>query len=134
MANLTLKQKLFCQYYLENSGNGTNAVIKAGYRVNKNGKLNRNLAKSIASENLTKPDIRKYIEELLKATGFNKESVKLQHLSLISQSENLPVKAKAIDMFYKLTGDYAATKIEERNPDLQAVITHIRKILPTAGQ
>lgn len=72
---LTLKQKLFCKYYLESLGNGTEAVIKAGYGViRKNGQPDRILAKSIASENLTKPYIREHINELLEAKGFNYES------------------------------------------------------------
>ena len=133
MTKLSLKQKLFCQFYIENFGNGTIAVIKAGYKVDKNGKMNRNLAKSIASENLTKPDIRKYIDELLEASGFNNESVKLQHLNLISQSKNLPVKVKAIDMYYRLSGKYSATKIEQTNPDMEAALDRINKLLPDAG-
>lgn len=133
MSKLTLKQKLFCQHYIETFGNGTEAVIRAGYKVDKKGKVNRNLAKSIASENLTKPDIRERIDELLEASGFNDESVKLHHLDLISQSENLTVKAKAIDMYYKLSGNYSATKIEQRNPDLEAALDRIDKLLPDAG-
>lgn len=31
---LTLKQKLFCQYYLETFGNSTEASIMAGYSEN----------------------------------------------------------------------------------------------------
>jgi phage terminase small subunit len=38
--------------YIENGGNATQAVIDAKYKVK-----NKNVAKSIGSENLTKPDI-----------------------------------------------------------------------------
>lgn len=133
MSKLTIKQKLFCQYYIETSGNGTEAIIKAGYKLNKAGVINRNLAKSMASENLTKPDIRKYIEELLEASGFNDNSVKLQHLNLITQSKNLSVKAKAIDMYYKLSGNYSPTKVEETNPGMEAALERINRLLPDAG-
>jgi phage terminase small subunit len=51
---LTEKQKRFCDFYIE-TGNGTQAAKLAGYR-GKN--LNR-----VASENLSKLDIQKYIEE-----------------------------------------------------------------------
>lgn len=51
---MTPKQKKFCEYYLQ-SGNATDAARKAGY----SGKT----ANKIASENLTKPDIARYIAE-----------------------------------------------------------------------
>lgn len=110
---LTLKQKLFCKYYLETRGNATEAVIRAGYKVDgKDGKPDRTLAKSIGSENLTKPYLREHIDELLEAKGFNDESVKLEHLRLISQSDNLSVKARAIDIYYKVKGNYAPERFK----------------------
>ncbi|MDB2123716.1 terminase small subunit [Clostridium paraputrificum] len=53
---LTPKQKAFADYYIE-TGNATEAARRAGYK-GKN--LNR-----IASENLSKLDIKQYIEERL---------------------------------------------------------------------
>ncbi len=47
MKKLTIKQKRFCEYYLETLGNGTEAVIKAVYEVKRiHGKVNKNLASS----------------------------------------------------------------------------------------
>lgn len=57
MASLTEKQKRFADYYIE-TGNGVEAAKKAGYK-------GKNLNK-IASENLTKLDIKNYIDEKLK--------------------------------------------------------------------
>ena len=54
---LTTKQKKFCEEYLI-SGNATDAAIKAGYSVK--------TARSVGSENLSKPDIKNYIDEKLK--------------------------------------------------------------------
>lgn len=54
---LTSKQKAFAEYYIE-TGNATEAARKAGYK-GKN--LNR-----IASENLTKLDIKNYIDGKMK--------------------------------------------------------------------
>lgn len=54
---LTPKQRAFCDYYIE-TGNATEAAIKAGY--------NKKTARQIGSMNLTKVDIRAYIEERLK--------------------------------------------------------------------
>ena len=129
---LTLKQKLFCQYYLETFGNGTEAVIKAGYEVKQeNGQANKNLAKSIASENLTKPDILTYINFLLEKSGLNDEFVANHHKFLINQFADLSAKAKGIDMYYKVHAKYAATKVENTfDTQIEAALNRISKILP----
>lgn len=54
MGKMTAKQKRFCDEYLIDL-NATQAAIRAGYSE-------RN-ANNIASENLAKPNIKKYIEE-----------------------------------------------------------------------
>lgn len=54
---LTTKQKRFCEEYLV-SGNATDAALKAGY--------SKKTARSVGCENLTKPDIKNYIDEKLK--------------------------------------------------------------------
>jgi phage terminase small subunit len=55
---LTTKQQLFCDYYVgEARFNGTKAARLAGY--------SEKTAKAIASENLTKPDVRAYIDDRL---------------------------------------------------------------------
>ena len=53
---MTEKQKRFCEEYLIDC-NGTQAAIRAGY--------SEKTATKIAAENLTKPDIREYIDEKL---------------------------------------------------------------------
>lgn len=53
---MTPRQQKFCDEYLI-SGNATEAAIKAGY--------SRNTAKQTGSENLSKPDLRAYIDEQL---------------------------------------------------------------------
>lgn len=53
---LTPKQKAFADYYIE-TGNATESAIKAGY--------NKKTARQIGSMNLTKVDIKQYIEERL---------------------------------------------------------------------
>ena len=54
---MTIKQKAFCDYYLE-TGNATEAARRAGYKGNN---LNR-----IATENLSKVVIKQYVDERLK--------------------------------------------------------------------
>lgn len=51
---LTVKQQAFADYYIE-LGNATEAAIRAGY--------SKKTAKEIGSENLTKPNIKLYIDE-----------------------------------------------------------------------
>ncbi|QQG47319.1 MAG: terminase small subunit [Candidatus Woesebacteria bacterium] len=134
---LTIKQKLFCQHYIETLGNGTESILRAGYRINKkDGHPDRILAKSLASENLTKPHILAYINSLLEKSGLNDENVAAQHWFLVNQSADLSVKARAIDMYYKLRNKYAQTDNIDIgvHAELHAVIEHIRTILPIAGQ
>lgn len=77
--SLTPRQQSFCDLYLK-LGNATEAAIKAGY--------SEKTARSIASENLTKPDIQTYLAhrrtELEELLGFNKATV-LQDLLAIKQ-------------------------------------------------
>lgn len=70
MAKLTLKQKTFCDEYLIDL-NATQAAIRAGYSSDS--------AKEIGCENLTKPNIRAYIDKEIanrsKRTGINQDRV-----------------------------------------------------------
>lgn len=54
---LTVKQKKFCDYYIE-LGNATEAAIRAGY--------SKKTARQTGNENLTKPYIKSYIDEKMK--------------------------------------------------------------------
>src|SRR5690625_442006 len=54
---LTPKQQKFADYYIE-TGNATESAIKAGY--------SKNTARSIGAENLTKPNIKHYIDKRMK--------------------------------------------------------------------
>ena len=50
---MTAKQQAFCEAYITNGGNATQAAISAGYK--------ENAAQQIGSENLLKPVITEYI-------------------------------------------------------------------------
>lgn len=75
---MTKKQKLFCEEYLIDL-NATQSAIRAGYSVAS--------ARQIADENLSKPDIKNYIEQALaersKRTGINQDRV-VQELARIA--------------------------------------------------
>lgn len=70
MAKLTPKQKAFCEEYLIDL-NATQAAIRAGYKSS--------TAKEIGCENLTKPNIRMYIDKAIaersRRTGINQDRV-----------------------------------------------------------
>ena len=78
---LTPKQRAFCDYYIE-LGNATEAAIKAGY--------NKKTARQIGSMNLTKVDIKQYIEERLKSIEderIAKGEEVLQYLTRVMRGE-----------------------------------------------
>jgi phage terminase small subunit len=78
---LTEKQKRFADYYIE-SGNGAESAIRAGY--------SEKTAKEIASENLTKPNIKKYIDEQLSIKDSERiasQDEVLSYLTLIMRGE-----------------------------------------------
>ena len=54
---LTIKQKAFADYYIQ-LGNATEAATKAGY--------SEKTAAVIGTENLTKPNVKSYIDKRLK--------------------------------------------------------------------
>jgi len=57
MAKMTRKQKTFCEEYVTNGFNATQAALSAGY--------SKKTAKAIASENLTKPYVAEFIEKFM---------------------------------------------------------------------
>lgn len=65
---LTVKQKKFVKAYVEKDGNGQEAA-KAVYDVRTDG-----IARSIASENLTKPNIKYAIEQALEKHGITMDA------------------------------------------------------------
>lgn len=71
-----------------------------------------------------------FAQELEKA-GLTDEFVTRQHNFLISQEKNLSVRAKAIDMYYKLKGAYNVGKSEaDTNLEIEAALDRIRKWFP----
>lgn len=109
---MSYRQKQFCDSYLKSKGDSIGAVITAGYNIEKNGGPDRRLASSIASENLTKPNICAYLNLKLKESGLDDEFVDKQLLFLINQYSDLRVKLSAVDTYYKLKGKYAPKKVD----------------------
>lgn len=102
---LTEKQKLFCDLYVSKEffGNGVQSYIGA-YSVDLSKPGAYVVAKSGASENLTKPHLLNYINSLLDDAGLNESFVDKQLLLLITQNADFPSKISAIKEFNKLKG------------------------------
>ena len=99
---LNARQKAFCEFYVA-SGNATDAAIKAGYKE-KN-------ARFIGSENLTKANIKKYIEELQEKAKGNRIMTAIERREfLTSMIKDGVVKdtdrLKALDILNKMDGEY----------------------------
>lgn len=78
---------------------------------------------------LSSPEFQKALNKALGDLGFQ---VKFQHLFLINQYDNLQVKAKAIDMYYKLTGKYQAVKIQSvYDEEIEEALTKIARLVPS---
>lgn len=112
---MTKKQKAFCEEYLIDL-NATQAAIRAGYSVDS--------AKEIASENLTKPNIRTYIDTKLaersKRTGINADRV-IQELAKIA----------LLNITDVVNADDATIKGEAGREDTAAILSVKVKKIPT---
>lgn len=89
---MTPKQRKFCDEYLI-SGNATDAAIKAGYSPK--------TAKQTGSENLSKPDLKQYIEaelEKLHSAKIADAEEVLQYLTSVMRGEHT-------EQVLKLAGD-----------------------------
>lgn len=101
---LTPQQELFCQLYAgdrEFFGNGVQSYIEA-YNVDTSKPGWYSVAKSGASENLTKPYILERIDEIFEAHGLNDQFVDKQLEKLIVQDADFSTKMKAIQEYNKL--------------------------------
>jgi phage terminase small subunit len=102
---LTEKQKAFCIYYCKNGWNGTQAAISAGY--------SQHVARDIACENLTKPNIQAEVGRLKgnleEVCQISKGMVIQEHRKLafssIAHLHDTWIERKAFD---QLTDDHKA--------------------------
>lgn len=113
---LNQKQKRFAEEYMVDS-NATQAAIRAGY--------SKKTARSIGAENLTKPDIKAYIERLageLKKKSIADADEALQIATAIARGET----TEEVVMLDVKSGEYARTK---RVPDEQTRLRAVDLIL-----
>lgn len=120
MGDLTAKQKAFCHEYLVDF-NGTQAAIRAGY--------SKNTAQEISSENLSKPIIKKYVQELCDEITGNTNKIIIENVRFWEETRDDPECSKADRLKASdLLGKYKAMfteKIEHsgemRIPDIKII-------------
>lgn len=100
------RQKRFCDEYLVDL-NATQAAIRAGY--------SEKTAAVIGAENLIKPNIKKYIEERLKAKEPSLIASQDELLAFITsairgEEYEMKDRLKAADMLSKIHGLYSETR------------------------
>lgn len=118
---LTEQEELFCQTYILNLGNGTQAAEEA-YNVDKEKPNWKNTCAQMANENLRKPHILERIREILDISELNDETVDVELNFLIKQRAELPAKAKGIEIYNKIKGRYQEDKT---NKAQTALLTEI---------
>ena len=105
--NLTLKQRAFVAKYIDNNGNGLQAALDS-YDT-----INNEVAKSIASENLTKPYIKQSIQDILDSRGLNLSVISENLKKIANSSPDKPLSGteviKANEVLLRLHGAYPRT-------------------------
>lgn len=132
---LTAKQKKFADNYIE-TGNATQSAIDAGY--------SNKTAKSVGSENLTKPDIKAYIAEKMREIESDRimgAQEALEFLTNVVRGKELETKVVTTQFdvsTVKVPADVktkisAAKEILKRYPDNDKLLEQqIRKITAEA--
>ena len=126
---MTHRQELFIQEYIK-TGNATNSAIKAGY--------SKKTARVIGQENLTKPYIKKKINELSQKIACNSimtAKERQEYLTKLINAADVKVsdKLKALDILNKMTGEYIQ-KVEvngelKSDPFKNLTTDELRKII-----
>lgn len=113
---LTQKQRLFADEYIK-SGNATQSALKAGYSPK--------TVRSIGQENLTKPDIKAYIDAKMAEIESRKiadAKEAMQAITAIARGETTETQAQ----INPLTGEWEKTEVPA---DLKTRLTAWREIL-----
>ncbi|WP_203640696.1 terminase small subunit [Levilactobacillus andaensis] len=128
MQKLTVKQQKFADEYII-SGNATQAALKAGYA--------KRSARSVGNENLTKPDIRTYIDAGLKklhAEKVDSQEQIMEFLSAVRRGEVTESVATAKGVFDDVpVGVRDRVKAAELIGKRYAMWTEKRDVTATVG-
>lgn len=108
---MTPKQQKFCDEYIK-TGNATQSAIKAGY--------SKKTAKQIGQENLTKLDLKTYIDSQMKTISDN---------AIATAEETLGILTKIVRGEHTEQVTTAEGEIIEKHPDTNQVIKASAEIL-----
>ena len=111
---LTEKQKRFADEYIK-SGNATQAAIKAGY--------SKKTAKIVASQNLTKLNVKSYIDDRMKVIEDNRIMTAKEAVELLTGIGRGEVKETVV-----MTSPMGVETVE-KEADLKTRISAIKEIL-----
>lgn len=120
---MTPKQLKFCQEYVA-SGNATEAAIKAGY--------SKKTARFIGAENLTKPYIKSYIDDLNQKIESEKIATAAEMQQILTSIIRQELKEETI--IVEGSGDgYSEGRIMDKKPSHKDVINAIDKLCRMQG-
>lgn len=111
---LTEKQKKFCDEYIK-LGNAKEAAIKAGYSPK--------TAKSMGAENLTKPDLKKYIDERMEQMASKRIMGAKEAVELLSSIARAEITERVV------VSTPLGVEEVDKPPDLKTRMQAIREIL-----
>lgn len=111
---LTEKQKRFADEYIK-SGNATQAAIKAGY--------SKRTARTIAQQNLTKLDIKNYIDERMRTIENNRIMTAKEAVEFLTSVVRGDVKETVV------IGTPMGAEEVEKEPDVKTRISAAKEIL-----
>lgn len=103
--DLTIKQRKYVEAVTQH-GNGTQAVIDAGYDVQ-----DRQVAKVISSENMTKPQLQREIEVIMERRGMTEDNAVEMHNELL-HSEDPRIRLDSLKLYYQVKGLFAPKRVE----------------------
>ena len=116
LTKMQLKTKAWAKEYIKNNFNGTETALKM---ASKNKSMNRETAKVIASENLTKPIYQKAIIEEMDKINLNNNLINKITKRNIKQKKSISASNQAIDIYHKVKGNYAPERKESINISLK---------------
>ena len=128
--HLTPKQRKFAKGYVK-TGNATKAAKDAGYSPK--------TAYSIGSENLSKPEIAQFIEELAAdaetVKGLRIEDIAAMTLREAKSADHAGARVRAQELLLKWKGAFVERieDITKRENDAIALISSLAKISPDAA-
>lgn len=108
-SKIEYKAEAFAQKYIKNGYNGTQAV-KELYKPK-----NDNVARNIASENLSKPIFKRAIEQAMEDAGLTDDFASKILRRNAEQTKNYAASNTALDIQHRIKGNYAPEKSAHLN-------------------